>query len=309
VATAVACVLILGLLPARAGAQTETVDLRVKIARGETVSHASVFTFQQRVQIGGLNNATEGRSEGRLTVRGLEVEADGIMVLEVRLEDQRLTVDGETEEITDAPWVLRVRPDGRVIDHRNTDTPVDTFPLPLPERPIRVGESWARTSQHQEDGITVQITETSTLTRVDRGDAGQVAHIRTRIEGTTTADRLESLPRGFEGRLRGTLRGTRNVEWSVDRGQLIRLNEEILIDQQVDVRGQGQTLKGTITIRSTREQEPFQARTSAGPTRISIPVWSNRFPLCAQRWWSDARSAAVDDPRRDLRLAPVPGRG
>jgi hypothetical protein len=92
----------------------------------------------------------------------LDVGDDNAMLTEVALEDFRVAMDGRTQEPIDAPWTIKVAPSGRVIERIVGAEWVDDFPLPLPGRPVRAGESWTREPTMSELGLTARATATYT---------------------------------------------------------------------------------------------------------------------------------------------------
>ncbi len=238
-------------------AQTESVDLQVKVAAGEVRYHANSGVIQLSLDIAGQRSSVDAQVAARRAVRVLDVSPDGVMLTEVTLEDFRITTGGRTEEPAESPWTFRVAPDGRIVEKIVGAEGVDDFPISLPGRPVRVGESWTRQTRLTQSGITAQGTGTFTLVAVERSGDARIARIRLNFSGTVTGAPLGPLPPGAEARTSGTMRATGEAQWSVERGWLVRESSDLTIDVQADVTAQGQTGRVRLTLRGTSRHEPL----------------------------------------------------
>ncbi|MGH2406044.1 MAG: hypothetical protein ACRDGN_16530 [bacterium] len=121
--------------------QSDAVILQLRLAPGETVAHAvtgnAVLTYQNSA---GVRQTVEGRFEFRESV--LDVAALGATWIEAVDEDYRSTERGGRIEETLQPAVsFRVDPDGKVVERFADPAERPDFPLPLPGKSVRVGET------------------------------------------------------------------------------------------------------------------------------------------------------------------------
>lgn len=87
----------------------------------------------------------------------------GWVLIEFASENFRMTHEGRTTETMRTPWMLRIDPDGRVLERIVGPDVIENFPFPLPGRPVRVGESWFRRSAWSAGAMAAQGTGTYTL--------------------------------------------------------------------------------------------------------------------------------------------------
>ncbi|HXF82284.1 MAG TPA: hypothetical protein VNN19_05985 [bacterium] len=229
----------------------------------------SEFTFEG----GPVRHSTRGQVEAREVHRVLEVTPEGLIQIELVLEDLRVTIDGNTTEPLDDPWLYRVRPDGRVME-RPARSAEDSFPIPLPDRPVRVGESWTRPFTLSDGGVTGQATTTWTLASVDRGGA-PVAKLTARTAGTVTGAALPGLPPGAQARVLGTIRGEGEADWAVDRGRLLRSRVETVVEMTADIAAEGQTVQLRLRVRAVSARDPA-APAAAEPVAAELLIAPGR---------------------------------
>jgi hypothetical protein len=246
-------------------AQADAVELQVKVTKGETVYHLVRSTLQLAIDAAGTRSNVDGQSEGRRAVRVLDVNPDGVMLTEVTTEDFRTTVAGRTQESIDAPWSIQVAPSGRVVERLVGAEHLDDFPLPLPGRPVRVGESWTRELTMTESGFTARATGTYTLAALEGADDARTARIRINITGTVTGAQLGQLPPGTQVRVSGTIRASGETRWSVPRGRVVTESAEMTVDVQADTTVQGQSARVRLTLRVGTRHEPIAAESVTAP--------------------------------------------
>lgn len=238
--------------PARA--QTQPVQLQVKGSRGDTVHYATTSTAE--TTLSGLlpqPQNFEFRTEAREVHRILENAPDGTIRVEVVLEDLKATFDGKTEESLDEPWVMRVTPNGKVVDP-GPGRPRD-YPIPLPDRPVAPGDSWSRQAPVTEEGVTGQVTTTYTLESVDRSGSTPIARIRSRIQGTVTEFGAATQPSRGQAQSRGTISGGGEIEWLIDHGRYQRLTNEFRVEAISEVVSGSERKTVRFTFRIATQQQ------------------------------------------------------
>lgn len=247
---------IAGLVALPASAQ-ETVDLQLKLARGEVLYYARSIESSASFQITvpgapPVQTSSTSRGEGRVALRVLDLAQDGTMLVESVVEEFRLTAEGSTLELVGEPALFRVRPDGKVVQWLIRPAiyeGIEDFPEALPGRPVRVGESWTSETRARQEGVATQMTVTTTLLAVESGPEGRVARLRSRLEGRLLDIALPPPPPGFQWRTSGTVRGTEEIEWLVDRGRSLSDRTEVTGDFRLELTGEGVTLQGGGTVR------------------------------------------------------------
>jgi len=270
--------------------QADTVDLQVKLARGDTIYYTSTANVQMNLAMGPLQQQKVTQGQARLAVRVLDVDAEGTMLVEAVSEDLRMISEGQTSESIDKPMLIKVRPDGKVVERLIEGTYVDDFPIALPGRPVRVGESWTRQMTFNEAGIVGTGTITVTLTGIDQEAGGRVARLEAQLDGTVTAtpDLTGTLPPGVQAEIGGTLRGTSKASFAVERGRLLGGTTNLVVDVQMTMTGQGQTISGSVKVTMMTEDRPLAAEDvkvpaiapsmvigpgkSIGPVSLDLPV-------------------------------------
>lgn len=264
----------------------ETVELRLAVAPGDVLYYGITSTVQVTLNV--PPNRREGRadSEGREAVRVLEVAANGVIHLETTLENLRVTSAGRTEERTPAPENQRVRPDGRILDLAS-GRETERYYFDLPGRPVRVGETWRKQTRAVEGQVTSETTQNFTLESIESSGDERVARIRNRIEGIATIPFTPLFPVG-QLRGRGTVRGTEQIDWSLDRGRLVRYEIESTTELQVEIIAFGQSALGTqvdriavrrvllppdsVTAPAVAEEVLITPGRSIGATTLEMPV-------------------------------------
>ncbi len=202
--------------------QPETVELQLNLGRGEIVFHTHASSIQLILDVGPVHQEGVFQAQGRRAIRALEVDAEGTMLVEAVLEELQLTSAGRTEDHIDRPILVKVRPNGKVVERQIGAVSVDDFPVALPGRPVGVGDTWTRQSTFEEAGITGTTTETVTLNRIEHVDEGRVAHLAVRTDGTVTgAELTQTLPQGTQARVSGTIRANSMMTYAVERGRPI----------------------------------------------------------------------------------------
>lgn len=255
---------LLALQATRGGAQSETVDLLLRLRSGEVVYYNVTASTQTSIELAPVRQSAEAQVQAREAHRVLNVDATGVALVEAVLEDLRVTVDGKVEEQIDEPWMLRVQPNGKVVDAR-PGLPED-FPVALPGRPVAVNDSWSRDLPIEEAGVTGRGTATFTLASIEQTAGGRIARIQHRTDGTVTGGSGVPLPPGSQGRAGGTVRGSGELEWAVDQGRMLRASNEVTIDVQAEVTGEGQTAQVRIVVRIRTTHSPLPASSVSAPT-------------------------------------------
>ena len=267
-ALAVVTVLLISLAALPTTAQSGAVELRLGLKQGEAAFYQLTRTVQHTMEIAGeRRGGSDVRIEAREAHRALQVGPDGTVLMEIVFEDLKCTCGGRTEEPLDTPLVLRVRPDGRVVEVVSGEERPPAFPLLLPDHPITIGESW--TLQLGEGNIKATITYT--LAGVEQIGDERVAVIRTRVDGRATPD-LGPLPPGMSVRSAQTvLRGSGEVRWSVDRGRLARSAGDWVVETVVDVETSDQSVQMRATTRGAERREPLSMQNVIIPA--AAPEW------------------------------------
>ncbi len=249
----------------------ETVEFQLKLARGEVLHATLTASADIAVQVADQRQSTNFAVEGREVTRILAVDPDGTMTVEVVFDDLRISAGGRTEEAIDAPITLKVRPDGRVVDRQTGSYPDEDFPFGFPGRPARLGERWTRQTRVDEGGITGQGTVTYTLAGVERAAEGRVARVTYTLEGQVSGADIGPLPPDAQSRASGTIRGTGELFWAVERGRLLRQSDDTTFEAQVEVTAQGQTINLALTLQAKAQRAPLPAE------RVTIPAVAPEF--------------------------------
>jgi len=268
--TVVVVALTAALWTAPAAAQ-ETVEFQLRLARGEVVHATFTASAEIAFQVADQRQTASFTVEAREVTRVLAVDPDGTITVEVVFEDFRVSEGGRTEEAIDAPITLKVRPDGRVVERQTGDYSEEDFPFGFPGRAARIGERWTRQTRLEEGGITGQGTVTYTLAGVERAAEGRVARITYAVEGQVSGADIGPLPPGAQSRATGTIRGTGELFWAVERGRLLRLNDETTFEAQVEVSAQGQTIRVALALQSKAQRVPLAAE------RVTVPAVAAEF--------------------------------
>lgn len=265
----------------------ETVDLQLRLGRGDVLYHARSVEVSSSLQVTApgaapVRTTTTARAEGRVATRGLDVDQAGAILVERVLEEARLTADGRTEELVSEPALLRVRPDGKVVQWlikpATFEGLEEDFPTALPGRPVRVGESWTNQARTRSAGVTVQLTVTTTLVGVETQAGGRVARLRSRLDGTFVDLPIPPSPPGSQWRTSGGVRGIGETEWHVERGLALNDRAEVTGEFRLELTGEGRTVQSTLAV-------TLQDRVLTGA------------------------SVAVSPPRPDLLITPGKGIG
>ncbi len=297
-----AVVILLGSVWATPAAGQETVEFRLRLTRGETIYHAFTASGQISIQAPNGTQTTGVQLEGRQATRVLEVDPDGTALLELVLEDFRVRQGEQTAEPIDEPIVLRVRPDGRVVERRVGEYEGEDFPFGFPGRAVRVGETWTRQTKIDEVGITGEATQTFTLAGVEGAGPARAARVTYRTEGKVSGADVGTPPPGTQSRVSGTIQGSGEVLWSVTGGRPLRNTDDLVIETRVELSGQGQTVTVMLTFRSATRREPL------APERVSAAPVSAEFLIAPGK---AVGTVGLDLPASELttRLGPPQARG
>ncbi len=249
----------------------ETVEFQLRLTRGEVLHATFTASGEIAFQVADQRQTSSFTVEAREVTRVLAVDSDGTMTVEVVFEEFRISEGGRTEEAIDAPITLKVRPDGRVVERQTGDYAEEDFPFAFPGRAARIGERWTRQTRIEEAGITGQGTVTYTLAGVERVAEGRVARITYAVEGQVSGADIGPLPPGAQSRATGTIRGNGELFWAVERGRLLRLNDETTFETQVEVSAQEQTIRVALTLQSKAQRVPPPAE------RVTVPAVSAEF--------------------------------
>ena len=273
----VAVVVLAGATASPVAGQTETIELRVKYQRLETLYYHSLLSTVVRTQLPWADTTVATNVEGRVALRVLEVDPDGTMVVESVIEDQRVTTNGRVADEVDSPVVSEILPDGAFVSVRgggmNSRGLLDLV-VAFPSRPLSVGDSWGIPFSTQYLGATIEVNPTFTLARVERTDAGRVARIRILFEGAIKDFNIP--PRGAHFlQASGTFRESGEDIWSVERGRLLQSISETTIDAHFTVTLGGQTVRGHVTSHDTLRLEALPrdkvVAAAVGPDSLIAP--------------------------------------
>ena len=268
---AVVMVALTAALWAAPAAGQETVEFQLRLARGEVVHATFTASAEIAFQVADQRQTASFTVEAREVTRVLAVDPDGTITVEVVFEDFRVSEGGRTEETIDAPITLKVRPDGRVVERQTGDYSEEDFPFGFPGRAARIGERWTRQTRLEEGGITGQGTVTYTLAGLERAAEGRVARITYAVEGQVSGADIGPLPPGAQSRATGTVRGTGELFWAVERGRLLRFTDETTFEAQVEVSAQGQTIRVALALQSKAQRVPLAAE------RVTVPAVAAEF--------------------------------
>ena len=268
---AVVMVALTAALWAAPAAGQETVEFQLRLARGEVVHATFTASAEIAFQVADQRQTASFTVEAREVTRVLAVDPDGTITVEVVFEDFRISEGGRTEEAIDAPITLKVRPDGRVVERQTGDYSEEDFPFGFPGRAARIGERWTRQTRLEEGGITGQGTVTYTLAGLERAAEGRVARITYAVEGQVSGADIGPLPPGAQSSATGTVRGTGELFWAVERGRLLRFTDETTFEAQVEVSAQGQTIRVALALQSKAQRVPLAAE------RVTVPAVAAEF--------------------------------
>ena len=112
---------------------------------------------------------------------------------------------------------------------------------------------------------------TYTLAGVERAAEGRVARITYAVEGQISGADIGPLPPGAQSRAAGTIRGTGEIFWAVERGRLLRLTDETTFEAQVEVSAQGQTIRVALALQSKGQRVPLAGE------RVTVPAVAAEF--------------------------------
>ncbi len=255
----------------------ETVEFQLRLARGEVVHATFTASAEIAFQVADQRQTASFTVEAREVTRVLAVDPDGTMTVEVVFEDFRVSEGGRTEETIDAPITLKVRPDGRVVERQTGDYSEEDFPFGFPGGAARIGERWTRQTRLEEGGITGQGTVTYTLAGVERAAEGRIARITYAVEGQVSGADIGPLPPVAQSRATGTVRGTGELFWAVERGRLLGLTDETTFEAQVEVSAQGQTIRVALALQSKAQRVPLAAE------RVTVPAVAAEFLIAPGR--------------------------
>lgn len=268
---AVVAVILGGTLAYPVAGQPETFELHLKLEQGETLYYT--YSSSLSDQMADRQRTTETREEGRLTLRVLDVDLDGIMSVESVIEDLRVATDGRTEDKVGSPAVFRIRPDGTLVEPEGSKEPspppawVSTFP----GHPVSVGESWSSHISVPLQVFAMDLNPTFTLTGVDQAGDGRAAHVQTRVEGTMKSAGLSFPPPlvgGMQAQVqaKGTVHGSGEEVWSVERGRLLRSEYQETIDMHVQMTVAGHTTVSSDTTHVRTHLETLSPDKVAAPS-------------------------------------------
>jgi hypothetical protein len=227
---------------------------------------------------------SERRYEVRQAFRVLDVGALGGMLTEYAFENYRVTEEGKTDERLQAPWTLRIDPDGKVLERIIGPEVIEDFPFPLPGRPVRIGESWSRKSGWSSGDITSQGTGMYTLAGVGMSADGRTAQIRFTMDGVARSSPSSVIS------TRGTSKLTGEYEWLIEKGRLGKYSSEIAVtaDSYVSLPGVSASLR--LSSRGTMRGSPL------APDQVSIvPVPADLMVVPAQGIGPATLAATVED--------------
>lgn len=241
----------------RASAQAETIEFRLKLAKGEALFHSLNTAVALGLEMLGSKQALQGQETGRLAVRVLDVEEDGTMLVEGMTEDVSRTIGTSTERPLDEPWSYRVRPDGTVVETLAGEK-TDNFPFKFPGRPVAVGETWSGETTISESGIKGRVTRTYTLAAVERVNDERVARVTAKDDGKVTGTSyLEARPGTTT--TTGTVKGTGEMIWSVDRGRMLRSSDDLEVVSESYTFTSGVSIRIILTVKTSTRREPIAA--------------------------------------------------
>jgi hypothetical protein len=288
----------LALTAVRANAQTETIELVLKIGAGEVLYYSMTLSSRETVEAGNQRSTREVQVNARETIRGLQVGPDGTMLLEYVFEDVRATSAGRTESRMTGPSHFKVRTDGRVSEQLIGDVGED-FPLPLPGRPVRAGESWTRQSREGNS----QTIHTITLVAVERAGATPVARLRWRTE--TNISESQSVGT-TQLRVRIAIRSTEDIDWAIERGRSLRRVEETTMEQSIETSGANVLCAGCgrTSRRTTTRHEVTSGPASAAPVSVDDLIMPGRAVGSVTL---DLPRAAVDEKLGSATVLILPG--
>lgn len=232
----VALLLSLGLLSPAAG-QTE-VRFAWKLKSGEVVWYAETISFQESRTSGDRTQRETGRSKASRVLRVFEVDPADVMLVEVALEHEARTFGGRRLDPMDSPRMFRLQPNGQVKERLWGADHMEYFPFPLPDRPVRIGDTWASDGRFGEQRFLAGGKGAFTLAEVMQAAEGLVARVRYRIEGLEGGPPIGT-PNVSLGLLGSTV-VTGEYLWGVDQARLLQASGELrrLREWQVVIQGQ-----------------------------------------------------------------------
>jgi hypothetical protein len=222
------------------------VELRFKLAASEALIYRFVESARQVSQRETGQSRTELQREGIEEVRVADVDAGGVMTLDIRRQIQRSIVDGVSRIEAPRPaFRVRMTPLGSLLD-ASTGHPTSTelFVL-LPDSAVRVGEGWARSAERDQGRSRFTARETYLLASWSAAAGGAVVRIRAAHEFQGTGGRVAGLPESVEADQ--TTRFIGEYDFHVERGRLLRAVEET--NEEIRFRGtaEGRPVEGSQT--------------------------------------------------------------
>lgn len=223
--------------------------------------------------------AIQEQLTGREVTRVLDVERDGTVLVEVALENLQVGSGGATEAKLVGPLMVRVRPDGRVVETQ-TGSETDVFPFRFPDRLIAAGQSWTQQGLNESPELDVKarINTRFTLSAVEQAGDDRVARIAFRQEGTISHLRvgmLHALTGRDPEKVSGTWRSTGVVRWSLGRGRILGESREVVVNGKFEFSGPAGTLAGVQTTKMTARRDPLPAAgvqtARVAPDRLIAP--------------------------------------
>jgi len=119
--------------------------------------------------------------QSRIDVRVTSINPDGTLKLEVSQRARRLTAGGQTTRPAGVITVLRVRPNGQIVEIREGEHASKTLlGIPMPSRPVVTGDNWDLEETMEIEGIRLAFRERSVLRGTAAAADGTVARFTAR---------------------------------------------------------------------------------------------------------------------------------
>ena len=244
--------------------QSDAVSIQLKMTPGDVMFHSTngnvLVTFETST---GMRQSVEGRFEHREAIRVLDVAALGAIWIELTLEEYRVTERGGQPQERLIPAIsFRTDPDGKVVERFADPTERPDFPFPLPGRPVRVGESWTRSTTSTSGEIAVKGNGTYTLAGLTGGPDGRIARVTFINEGRASEG---GNVLGIPTATRATSKVTGEFEWLIDRGRWGRYVQEFVTSSDTHVTAPGFFGAARFTSKASVRADPLS------PAGVSSP--------------------------------------
>ena len=234
-------------------------NLTYRIPADQALTYLSTSDSTEVSEVMGqtIEVLSDGSSKyGFLTVG----ETDGNLRLEVTIEGMSMDISSPqgsiTPDMTDLigkSFEMTLSPLGKELDAseaakleyelmsgqtRNLQSGFQTIFPDLPDRPVKIGDSWPSYSSIEEksdtNAVNIEMEMENTLVGFETVDGLECAKIESKITGTVTG---EGTQQGMNLTTTGDLEGTDTWYFAYSEGYLVKIVSEVEVDASVEVSG------------------------------------------------------------------------